>query len=238
MNECDELVGMKIVSTPDSDRFIWAICSSLSKSETARRPLTMAVAPTSSATFTSRVDTDTMRTWSEVRQALGDHLAALLEGEARVGLLGVAQGGDDDLVEDVDGPLDHLEVAVVERVEGPRDQCDRSRGVTPDTLAAASSRAYCRSGASLATSQPDGASTSRSVSITTTARGERPRGPRDVELAVGRVAEREVEVGRRRASPAARARTNDASRSSRPHGVEVGARPPRGRPGRRRRRCT
>src|SRR5579883_3069353 len=61
MNECFELVGMKRVSTPDSCRFIWAIWSSFSKSDTARSPFTMAVASTSRATFTTRVDIDTTR---------------------------------------------------------------------------------------------------------------------------------------------------------------------------------
>src|SRR6202044_3067051 len=56
------LVGMKIVSTPERGLFICAICISASKSETARSPRTMAVGPTSRATLTSRVDTDTMRT--------------------------------------------------------------------------------------------------------------------------------------------------------------------------------
>ena len=62
MNEWAELVGMNRVSTPESCLFIWAICSSFSKSDTARRPFTIALAPTSCATFTTRVDTDTMRT--------------------------------------------------------------------------------------------------------------------------------------------------------------------------------
>ena len=62
MNEYLELVGMKMVSTPERWWFIWAICISVSKSETARSPRTMAEAPTSRATLTSRVDTETMRT--------------------------------------------------------------------------------------------------------------------------------------------------------------------------------
>ena len=45
-----ELVGMKIVSTPERWLFIWAICISVSKSDTARSPRTMAEAPTSRAT--------------------------------------------------------------------------------------------------------------------------------------------------------------------------------------------
>ena len=59
MNEWCELEGKNRVSTPDKERFIWAIWSSLSKSDTARNPFTMAVACTSRATFTSRVEIDT-----------------------------------------------------------------------------------------------------------------------------------------------------------------------------------
>src|SRR5579884_2315089 len=53
---------MNKVSIPDSCRFICAICSSFSKSDTARKPLTMADAPTSRATSTTNVVTATMRT--------------------------------------------------------------------------------------------------------------------------------------------------------------------------------
>src|SRR6185437_6212227 len=49
-NDHSGLVGMKIASTPDRWLFIWAICISASKSETARSPRTMADAPTSRAT--------------------------------------------------------------------------------------------------------------------------------------------------------------------------------------------
>ena len=84
-------VGMKSVSMPESCRFIWAICSSLSKSDTARRPLMIAVAPTSRGDVHEqrrhRHDPDVV----EVRDALVDHLLALLQGEERVGLLRVAQ---------------------------------------------------------------------------------------------------------------------------------------------------
>ena len=62
MNEWLELVGMNRVSTPESERFICAIWSSDSKSETALSPLTIAVAPTSLATSTSSVETETIRT--------------------------------------------------------------------------------------------------------------------------------------------------------------------------------
>ena len=128
MNEWVELVGMKSVSIPESWRFIWAICSSFSKSDTARRPFTMAVAPTSRATLTTRVDTDTIRTLGEVRERLFEHLLALVEVEERLGLLGVAQRGHHHLVEELRGPLDHLEVAVVERVERAGERGRRSRG--------------------------------------------------------------------------------------------------------------
>ena len=53
---------MKMVSTPERWLFIWAICISVSKSDTARSPRTIAEAPTSRATLTSRVDTETIRT--------------------------------------------------------------------------------------------------------------------------------------------------------------------------------
>ena len=62
MNEWVDAVGMNSVSIPDSCWFIWAICISFSKSVTARKPLTMAVAPTSWATVTTSVDIDTTRT--------------------------------------------------------------------------------------------------------------------------------------------------------------------------------
>ena len=70
MKEWCELDGMNSVSTPERERFIWAICSSLSKSETARRPFTMAVALTSRATFTSKVEMETIRTfWTWVKES-------------------------------------------------------------------------------------------------------------------------------------------------------------------------
>ena len=49
---------------------------------------------------------------------LGDHVAALVEVEEGLGLLGITDSRDHDLVEDLRGALDDLEVAVVERVEG------------------------------------------------------------------------------------------------------------------------
>ena len=54
--EWDDADGMNSVSTPEMAWFIWAICSSLSKSETARSPLTMKSAPTSRARSTTRLE--------------------------------------------------------------------------------------------------------------------------------------------------------------------------------------
>ena len=115
---------MKMVSTPERWLFIWAICISVSKSETARSPRTIAEAPTSRATLTSRVDTETMRTDGRCATDLLEHRLALLEVEERLALLGVAQGGHDDLVEEPAGPLDDLEVPVVEGVERPGEEAD------------------------------------------------------------------------------------------------------------------
>ena len=115
---------MKIVSTPERWLFIWAICISVSKSDTARRPRTMAEAPTSRATLTSRVDTDTMRTDGQVGHDLLQHRLALLQVEERRALLRVAQRGHDHLVEEAAGPFDDLEVPVVEGVEGSREEPD------------------------------------------------------------------------------------------------------------------
>ena len=118
------LVGMKIVSTPERWLFIWAICISASKSDTARSPRTIAEAPTSRATLTNSVDTDTMRTDGQVRHHLLQHALALGEVEEGRALLRVAQRGDDHLVEEPAGPFDDLEVPVVEGVEGSRKEAD------------------------------------------------------------------------------------------------------------------
>ena len=56
----------------------------------------------------------------EVGERLADHLLALVEGEERLALLRVADGADDDLVEEERRRLDELAVPVVERVERPR----------------------------------------------------------------------------------------------------------------------
>ena len=85
----------------------------------------MAVALTSLATFTSsardRDDPDVLH----VGQGLGDHVAALVEVEQRLGLLGVANRRHDDLVEDQRGALDDLEVPVMEGIEGSGDETNR-----------------------------------------------------------------------------------------------------------------
>ena len=58
---------MNRVSTPDTLWFIWAICSSDSKSDTARSPLTMKSAPTLRARSTTRLEN--MVTWTLSRWA-------------------------------------------------------------------------------------------------------------------------------------------------------------------------
>ena len=59
-----------------------------------------------------------------MRHDLLEHGLALLEVEERRALLRVAQRGDDDLVEEAAGPLDDLEVPVVEGVERPWEEAD------------------------------------------------------------------------------------------------------------------
>src|ERR1019366_1481214 len=61
----------------------------------------------------------------EVHQGLGDHVAPLFQGEERFGLLGVSNGRHDDLVKNLGRALDDLEVTVMERVEGARDESNR-----------------------------------------------------------------------------------------------------------------
>ena len=65
-----------------------------------------------------------MRTRRQVGHRLLQHRLALLQVEQRHALLGIAQGGDDHLVEEPAGPLDDLEVPVVEGVEGSREKTD------------------------------------------------------------------------------------------------------------------
>ncbi len=78
---------------PDSSRFIWAICSSLSKSPTARRPFTIAVAPTSRATSTTRVDIDTTLTvgrWASDSATISSRASTEKSGSAFCGFLSTA----------------------------------------------------------------------------------------------------------------------------------------------------
>ncbi len=57
-------------------------------------------------------------------QDLFEHALALLERKEGLALLGVAQGGHHDLVEEAGGPLDYFEMSVVEGVEGSGEQTD------------------------------------------------------------------------------------------------------------------
>ena len=116
-NELPDADGMKSVWTPEIVWFIWAICSSVSKSETARRPLTMKSAPTLAGQVDDQAGEHRDLDVVEVGDRLLDHLLALVEGEQRLALLRVAHGRDDDLVEQARRGLDDLEVAVVDRVE-------------------------------------------------------------------------------------------------------------------------
>ena len=88
-----ELVGMKSVSMPDSCRFICAICNSFSKSDTARRPRMMAVAPMSRATLTTSSATATMRTLPRCASdscSISSRSSRLNSGSAFCGLRRVA----------------------------------------------------------------------------------------------------------------------------------------------------
>ncbi len=55
---------------------------------------------------------------------LFEHGLAFFEVEERPALLRVAQCGHDDFVEEPGRPLDDLQMAVVERVEGPGEETD------------------------------------------------------------------------------------------------------------------
>ena len=98
MNELRDVVGINSVSMPDMAWFIWACCSSLSMSETARRPLTMQSAPSSAARSTTRPENDGGLDVGEMGEALLEHLLALLEREEGV-LARVAHGSDDHPIE-------------------------------------------------------------------------------------------------------------------------------------------
>ena len=119
---------MKNVSTPERAWFICAMISSDSKSDTARRPLTMKSASSSLASCVVRLAKQRDRDVRQVGDRLLDHRLALVELEQRRALLRVAHGRDDDLVEVARGHLDDLEVAVVEGIERPRVE-DPGHGV-------------------------------------------------------------------------------------------------------------
>ena len=63
-----------------------------------------------------------------MRERFGDHVAALVEVEERLGLLGITNGGHHDLVEDVRRALDDFQVPVVEGIKGAGDE---TNGHTP-----------------------------------------------------------------------------------------------------------
>ena len=123
-NEWDEVVGMNSVSTPEIERFICAICSSDSKSDTARRPLTMKWAPDAAGQIdderAEHGDLDVV----EVGERLLDQRLAVLQAEQRLALLRVAHGRDDHPVEQPCRGLDDLDVPVVDRVERTRIEND------------------------------------------------------------------------------------------------------------------
>ena len=101
-------------------RFICAIISSDSKSDTTRRPFTMKSASSSLARSTTRlanIVTETFGQWATDSWIIA---CALVEVEEGVALLRVAHGGDDHLVEVARRHLDDVEVAVVQGVERPR----------------------------------------------------------------------------------------------------------------------
>ena len=106
--------------TPETLRFICACAISVSKSDTARRPLMMKSAPTSFATSTTSFANCDDPDVAQVGERLLDHRLTLVEREERLALLRVAHRGDHDVVEQVRGRLDQLAVSVVERVERAR----------------------------------------------------------------------------------------------------------------------
>ena len=67
-------------------RPLWTISSSYSKSEIARRPLTIARAPTLRAKSTTRVSNGSARDVAEVRGRVLDERDPLLGREQRLGL--------------------------------------------------------------------------------------------------------------------------------------------------------
>ena len=82
----------------------------------------------------------------EVRDLLGEHLLALLEGEQRRRLLRVADDGHDHVVEVARGPLDDVEVTVGDGIERARAEGGGQAGAAP-----------VRAGPDLGRSRPPGA---------------------------------------------------------------------------------
>ena len=127
MNEYVEPVGSITVSTPEICWFICAICSSFSKSETARKPFTITVAPTCLGDVDGeglhRHDADV----AEVLHALGDAFHPSFDGQQGFRLSRVPQNRDDDAVKQAMGAFDHFKVPVVERIEGSGEQRCRHR---------------------------------------------------------------------------------------------------------------
>ena len=101
---------------PASSRFIWAICSSYSKSLTARRPLTITGIVVGAAVVDEQaleaVDPDV----GQVGDGVAQQLHALLDRE-QPGLARVDQHRHDQLVVEPGGPVDDVDVAVGDRVE-------------------------------------------------------------------------------------------------------------------------
>ena len=94
---------------------------------------------------------------------LRDHFPALFEVEESLGLLGITDGRNDDLVKDARGPLDDFKMAVVKRVKGPGYQTNRHDASSPSATNTVTSVVPYRF--SFWTVQPAGAEAKRSFSI-------------------------------------------------------------------------
>ena len=105
----------------------WFISNSYSKSEIARRPLTIAFAPLRACELDQQVGNDLDLDVREVRGGGVEEVATLLRGEQRLLLAHrVVDDADDDLVEDPRGAADDVEVAVGDRVVAARADRDRA----------------------------------------------------------------------------------------------------------------
>ena len=127
MNEYVDPVGSITVSIPEICWFIWAICSSFSKSDHRPQPLhdhrRADISCHVDGEGLHRDDTDVFKTLD----ALGDAFHPGVDGQQRLGLARIAQHGHDDLVEQPVGAFDDFQVPVVERIEGSREQRCRHR---------------------------------------------------------------------------------------------------------------